>query len=663
MDLVRPALLKQISLRLSSEGGRAIYLAQDRSNGKIFTLPAHVARAVHCMKAAATSRDSVARQAARAQMDEDSTKEAYSFLYMIQSMRKADTLQKKPFNPVFASIPLFDVGPWQHNFKSLANRLVNVWFLVAIGILGVFAIILGARNDWSIMQAFSNAFSLEALLTFGLIAPVLKVIHEFGHVLAATRYNVRVRKAGLYVIGMYPMPFVDCTEADMAARRNHRIIISCAGIVTDVIIGLLAFIAWHFTGGTYLHTLLGNIFVFSTLNSILFNANPLIKLDGYYALTDAIGKRNLYTRASAVMKDTRQWIASFGAEGARPRGLRHWGLLVYAVLAFVYRINILLVIAVALVPRYLGGGAIVAVWGAVVMFLVPAMREKPKSVAPTPAQLRRRWFWRVGLVGGLLFALFFIQAPFKTVVAVTPDGGGVYQVTIRSPGFTSAAILSRNIAVDGVLTSLENPIFIEERSMLSKQLEGAELTYETVQGDDPVKALAARKQIESLTAQRAIMDRQIAGLRHVTQQDGIFLQTKTISAGTWLGAGDAVGMFLPSTGAVLLSGPFPERYVTLFQGGVKKLTLHSGSTYFDLDPTSATIREVLQFNRETGARSWQLNFEFAQRTPAEMAGVPADVRVQFASAPLWRHLQFFGRGLLAKYREAQLLDRSGFLEE
>ena len=297
------------------------------------------------------------------------------------------------------------------------------------------------------------------------------------------------------------------------------------------------------------------------------------------------------------------------------------------------------------------------------MFIVPAMREKPKPVTPTPAQLRRRWFWRIGLVGGLLFALFFIHVPFKVVVPVTPDGVGAYQVTIRSPGFTTGAISSRTIAAGDVLTKLNNPIFAEERSMLSKQLEGAELTYETVQGDDPVKSLAARKQIESLTAQRSIMDRQIAGLQQVTQQDGTFLQTQTISAGTWLGAGDAVGIFLPSTGPVLLSGLFPERYVTLFQGGVEKLTLHSGYTYFDLDPESATIREVLQFDRETGARSWQLNFAFPQHSPAKMAGVPADVRVQFASAPLWRHVQFFGRSLLAKYREAQLLDRRGFLEK
>ena len=662
MDLVRPAVLKQISVRLSSEGGRALYLAQDRSNGKIYTLPSRVAYAVHRMKAAATSKNSLTRQAARSAMDEDGTKEAYGFLHLIQSMRGAETLQKKPFNPVFASIPLMDVGPWQPKFRRLSHILVSAWLLGVVAMLALLSAILGVRNDWAIMGAFDNVFSLEALLTFGLIAPFLKVIHEFGHVLAATRFGVRVRKGGVFLIGMYPMPFVDCTDADVNAGRMQRIAISGAGIVTDVIIGLVAFIAWHFTEGSYFHTLLGNIFVFSTLNSIVFNANPLIKLDGYYVLIDVIGKRNLYTRASAVMKDTRIWIASFGQDGVRPKGWRHWGLLTYAVLALIYRINILWVIGSALLPRYLGGGAVLTIWGAIVMFLIPAMREKPAQARPTRQQLRRRWFWRVGLFGGAVFALMFVSMPFRIVVPVTSDGTGAYQVTIRSPGFADRALVSGELRAGEILTSVNNPIFDEQRDLLTLQLEGAVLVYDTVQGEDPAKALAAQKQVESLLAQRAILDEQIAGLQQAVSESGTFLQDREIKAGSWLEAGQQVGLFLPSAGAARLSGAFPERYVTLFRGGIEGLTLRNRSGYFDLDPSVATIREILQFDQQSGSRSWQLNVTFEAQSAAELAGVPGDVRVRFASAPLWQHVRFAARGLLAKYREAQLVDRSGFLD-
>ncbi len=62
---------------------------------------------------------------------------------------------------------------------------------------------------------------------------------------------------------------------------HERFWLPVKGIWVDLIIGLLAFILWHFTSGSFLQTIFGNIFLYSTLNSLLFNMNPLIKLDGY----------------------------------------------------------------------------------------------------------------------------------------------------------------------------------------------------------------------------------------------------------------------------------------------------------------------------------------------------------------------------------------------
>ena len=195
------------------------------------------------------------------------------------------------------------------------------------------------------------------------------------------RFGVAVRKAGLYLIALYPMPFVDLTEADLAAPRHARITISLAGIVVDVTIGLLAFVAWHFTAGSYAQTLLGNVVVFSTLNSILFNGNPLIKLDGYFALTDLIGQRNLYSRSSAVMGEARKALMSLGRAGTRLRGAGQWGMLGYGTLAFLYRLNIIVVIASAMLPRHLGLGAVLVAWGGFAMFASPLLRD-PVPQAP-----------------------------------------------------------------------------------------------------------------------------------------------------------------------------------------------------------------------------------------------------------------------------------------
>ena len=159
------------------------------------------------------------------------------------------------------------------------------------------------------------------------------------------------------------MPYVDCSEADVSAHRRHRLAISAAGIAVDVGVGLVAFIAWYLVEGSYLQVLVGNIFVFSTLNSLLFNANPIVKLDGYYVMCDLIRSRNLATRAAAVFKEARVWVMTLGRAGGYPQAGRHWAMLGYAVLGLLYRLRILFVIGFALMPRYLGLGVVLVAWG------------------------------------------------------------------------------------------------------------------------------------------------------------------------------------------------------------------------------------------------------------------------------------------------------------
>jgi hypothetical protein len=656
MDLPRPALLKQIRLRVSAEGRGTIYLAQDQANGKIFALPASVANVLRRMKAAAAGDRSV-----RATIDNDDAREAYKFLHMIQSMRDVDTLKRKPVNPVFANFPLFDVGPLQAGLQPLADRLVTRGYLVFMVLLAVVAIVLGVRNDWSILEVFQNIFSIEALITFGLMAPFLKLIHEFGHVLVATKARVRVRKAGLYLIGLYPMPYVDCTEADMTAKRADRIAISLAGIIVDVTIGLSAFIAWYLIEGSYLRTLLGNIFMYLTLNSVLFNANPLIKLDGYYALTDAIGARNLYTRASKTLRDLRIYVMSLGKGGARPVLARQWALIGYGVLALIYRINILFVIAAALIPKYLGVGAAVAIWGGMVMFLAPMLQDRAPA-APTPPDVKRRqWSMRIGLVALIVLALFFVKLPFRTTVEMKIDVAARYQVTSDSRGYVAQPVASGERRAGVPLAKLQNLDLRDRLALTQTDLEGAMLSYETVRGDDPAKAQAALQAINTNRDQLAILRTQEAGLSILAPEPGLFVPHHRLSVGTFLDSGSAIGAFFPSAGEARFSGDFDERYYDKFQDGPDMYTLRLAGNFYDLLPERVTLQSTVTRDAESGIRSYTLKAD-VPFVPAQVAHLPATVRVRFPPAPLWQHVQFVWQKILANYREAQLLDREKLLE-
>ncbi len=664
MDLVRPEFLRQITLRLSVDRDRPVYLAQDRSNGKIYVLARDVALNLRRMAAAAIGSDPEARQIARSSMDEDGAKQAFGALQVIQSARLHEQTVRKPFNPIFANLPIFDVGPWQHHLVPMARLIVGPVFLIILSILIAAAVLLGIRNDWEILAAFDNVFSLQALITFGLIAPLLKLVHELGHVLVATKAGVRVRKAGLFFIGLYPMPFVDCTEADMTARRTDRMAISGAGILTDVTIGLMAFVAWHFVEGDYLQTLLANIFVFSTLNSVLFNANPLIKLDGYYVMTDAIGQRNLSTRASAAIKALRQWIASFGAKGARPRG-GEWLVVVYGLAGMLYRINIMIVIASSLLPRYLGVGAAVTIWGGIMMTLGPIMRDRPAAPslqAGGPKTALRRLMWWGGLGGILVAALLFVRMPVVVAVPVSLDVADSYQVTARSAGVLTQIATDGPVDGGATLTGAANQIMSDEYAALQAELGIAEAIFAMVRGIDPASAQSAREQILSARERLTILAQDLEGLTTRSTGPGLFAAASRLHSGTWIAAGSVIGTLYPTDGPTLLRGNFPENRVSAWDSNLTEVILRIGnSEYVPLDPGALDLREIMDFDRESGTRSWALFVTHAARSPAAMAGSVGLLRLRFEPVPLIDHIGFWWDRMVVSYRESQLSDRATYL--
>ncbi|MBL3563930.1 hypothetical protein JMM59_02695 [Rhodovulum sulfidophilum] len=654
MDLVRLSLVNQLALRLSSDGrARQSYLAQDRSSGRIFTLPRALALALRRVQAAERG-DAEARK----RVGREELRDVSGLLGQIRAARGQDRLTRRRFNPVFASFPLIDLGPLQPRMQPLARALVGPGFLVFMAALLGAALFLGIRSDWAIFSSYRNMFSLEAIATFGLVAPVLKIFHEAGHALTATRYGVRLRKGGLYLIGLYPMPYVDCTEADVSARRRHRIAISLAGILVDVTVGLIAFVLWYLVAGSYWQVLIGHVFVFSTLNSVLFNANPLTRLDGYYVMTDLLRRRNLATRASATLADLRLWAMTTGLAGNRPREPRHWGLVAYSVGSFLYRLKILYVIGFALLPRYLGLGIVVMAWGAVAMFVAPLMQDEiPRVHLDDAARRRRRWM-RAGLAGGLVVALGFVPLPYHLRLDVAADVEGHYQLTTQSAGFLQALAPGGPIGGGTRLAALENPALRDRAEVLDANLAGARAAYESVRGDHPAKAAMAARQVMSLSDQVAVSAREIAGLTLTAPGDGVFVPSRLDRAGAFLPSGTALGAFLPVAGGAVLSGPFPERYVDKFQQGPVAAELRIAGEYLTLDPSAAALRTIIGVDRASGTRIYQLTIP-AELTPASLAGRPGALRLTFAAEPLVCHIKFLIQGLAARFREAQMADRSG----
>lgn len=203
---------------------------------------------------------------------------------------------------------------------------------------------------------------------------VLKVVHESAHAIACRRFGGNVREAGIMFIVFLPLPYVDVTSAWRFASKWQRIITSSAGMMAELAIASVALIVWSRTEPGLLNQNALNVVFSAGLVTLLFNANPLMRFDGYYILIDWLELPNLYTHGhQAIRQIGRRW--GLGLSASRydyPEG-RRWTILAYGAASFVWRIVICVGLVLAADAMFFGLGTILALIAMVTWALLPVI--------------------------------------------------------------------------------------------------------------------------------------------------------------------------------------------------------------------------------------------------------------------------------------------------
>ena len=83
-----------------------------------------------------------------------------------------------------------------------------------------------------------------------------------------------------------PALYCDVTDSWLLPSKWKRIWISAAGIYVECFLASIAtFIWWNTEEGLLNSLMLATMFICS-VNTIMFNANPLLRYDGYYVMSD-----------------------------------------------------------------------------------------------------------------------------------------------------------------------------------------------------------------------------------------------------------------------------------------------------------------------------------------------------------------------------------------
>ncbi len=243
-------------------------------------------------------------------------------------------------NFMFIKIPLVDPDRF---FNRVIHRLRFIWsrgFLLVYLLLLVAAMVLIGRrwNEFTAMFS-SHLFTLRNLPLLLVSFWLVKAIHELGHGLTCKHYGGEVHDMGFLLLVFNPMLYCNITDSWTFISKWRRLLVGAGGILVELLIAAVAAIVWYFTDlPGFVHSWMFNLVIICSISTVMFNANPLLKFDGYYILMDLIEVPNLRQRAGALMNRLFVRHVLGGDTGEAPEEHRFRYLFpLYAVCAMIYR--------------------------------------------------------------------------------------------------------------------------------------------------------------------------------------------------------------------------------------------------------------------------------------------------------------------------------------
>lgn len=426
-------------------------------------------------------------------------------------------------NPLVCKIPLFHPDRFFTQVEPLLRPFLG-WGGFVFWLVLVLAGATHVSMDWRRFVADADGlFSRENWIWLFVAWTGLKIAHEFSHGLFCKHYGAAVREAGVITVVFVPMGYIDATASLGLPSRWRRMMIAAAGLYMEFFLAALAAIIWARTSPGALNTLAHNVVVIGTVVTLFFNANPLMRFDGYYLLSDLLEVPNLATRGRTWWQRTLMWILIGGRDGRPlwPSSQAAWIAAIYGCLAWFWQIVVLGGCLVAGSVALRGGGLILAALAGCVWMALPLVRfgkmlaERIHAGVGSGAALLLRGSLLLAVVAGILFVPWRPVAAGDGVIELTDTDilrtecpGFILREWVRDGDLVKAGQLLVELGNDEATTELAQRRFALERQELR-----ARLAY-------------TRNDVATFQAERA----SIEALRKEIAERAVFLSTLQIRA-------------------------------------------------------------------------------------------------------------------------------------
>lgn len=384
-----------------------------------------------------------------------------------------------------------------------------------------------------------QVMSLRNLFILGLIYPVTRIFHEFGHAYAVKRWGGEVHEMGIMLIAFMPIPYMDASSSSVFHQKSRRIMVSAAGIMVDLLFAACGVIVWINAEPGMTRVIAYNIILIGGVSTLLLNGNPLLRFDAYYILADYLEIPNLADRGNKYIGYLLQRYIFGIREVKSPvqaNGEEIWFCL-YAVASFCYRILISISIVLFIAGRFFLLGIILAAWTSAAILILPLVRFG-RHVHQNMSRSLPRVLLITGVFAGLVAAVLFL-APFPSF---TVSEGVVWapeesQVFAGMDGFVVKILASPGSRVlkGEPLIFCEAPELRAELKVLQAVLSELEARYRLSFVTNITEAQVLRERMVSAKAKLARAEERFGEMVVRSPAGGILLMPK---------AGDLPGSFV-----------------------------------------------------------------------------------------------------------------------
>jgi putative peptide zinc metalloprotease protein len=483
-------------------------------------------------------------------------------------------------NLLFIRIPLIDPDNFLNAWVGAVSWLFT-WFgfLLWLGLLGT-GLYFVLQNWSELSNRADSVLNVENLPFLYLSFVIIKVVHEFGHAFICKVFGKRTGTGGeVHVMGVMflvftPMPYVDASSAWAFRSRLQRILVGMGGMIVELGVAAIAAVIWASIGAGTLRTICYNAMFIASVSTILFNANPLLRYDGYYVLSDLLEIPNLAQRSKQYLYYLVKkyiWNVRQARDPAHSRGEKVW-FVAYGISSTIYRVLICVNILLFVADKLFMLGAILALAAAVAWVFVPLgkfahylatsgelSRVRPRAVATTVVTL-----------AALVVGVALVPAPDRFRVEGIVEPAQLQIVHAETDGFVTSVMPSGgNVEPNGTaMVVAVSPDLVAKRDQLLAERRRLTAQRRLAQTKDQAAAQILAEQLNTTEERIERVNQQCRLLEVHASFPGQWIAPEIDRAkGAFLHRGDKIGMVASSD--VVIRATAPQEDVDLLLASPK----------------------------------------------------------------------------------------------